>query len=206
MACGETPAGACLIPRSGCASSQTQRWSAIIFPCTSPCFLAASVLRTLPATRARQEISCLLALNCELDSTSVERQSKGGNGPKDADCGSRLQPGGSSQGICGIIPPLALLPPLRSSLNSLGLCSEHPRGTAQRPLRNPVPLDTSALLLTSGGHAQVRDANSSQLEVTIWDSKEQRGSSGFMGECILNLSKLVPFQVRASPIFMSVGV
>lgn len=41
---------------------------------------------------------------------------------------------------------------------------------------------------------RVPDANHAQLEVTLWDGKEQRNSSGFMGECILNLSKLVPFQ------------
>jgi len=68
--------------------------------------------------------------------------------------------------------------------------------------RNIAPI--SQLLTRGKNHAQVRDANSSQLEVTIWDSKEQRSSSGFMGECILNLSKLVPFQVYILHIFHGV--
>lgn len=41
----------------------------------------------------------------------------------------------------------------------------------------------------------MKDANQSQLEVTIWDTAEAQGSPAtFMGECILNLSKLVPYQ------------
>ena len=44
-------------------------------------------------------------------------------------------------------------------------------------------------------HMPVKDANQSQLEVTIWDSGESEASPApFMGECILNLSKLVPYQ------------
>ena len=44
-------------------------------------------------------------------------------------------------------------------------------------------------------HLPVKDANQSQLEVTMWDSGEtQEFPAPFMGECILNLSKLVPYQ------------
>lgn len=42
---------------------------------------------------------------------------------------------------------------------------------------------------------EVSDANQTQLEVTIWDTAEaQAFPAPFMGECILNLSKLVPYQ------------
>jgi hypothetical protein len=42
---------------------------------------------------------------------------------------------------------------------------------------------------------EVKDANQTQLEVTIWDTAEMQPFPGpFMGECILNLSKLVPYQ------------
>ena len=37
----------------------------------------------------------------------------------------------------------------------------------------------------------VLDASVSQLEVTMWDSRP--GNAAFLGECILNLSKLVPY-------------
>jgi hypothetical protein len=41
----------------------------------------------------------------------------------------------------------------------------------------------------------VHDANQTQLEVTIWDTSEvQAFPATFMGECILNLFKLVPYQ------------
>ena len=41
----------------------------------------------------------------------------------------------------------------------------------------------------------VTDANHSQLEITIWDASEASPlPAPFMGECILNLSKLVPYQ------------
>ena len=51
------------------------------------------------------------------------------------------------------------------------------------------------LLLLSEFHLPVKDANQSQLEVTIWDTAEtQAYPVPFMWECILNLSKLVPYQ------------
>ena len=41
----------------------------------------------------------------------------------------------------------------------------------------------------------VQDANQTQLEVTMWDTSEvQAFPAPFMGECILNLFKLVPYQ------------
>jgi hypothetical protein len=52
-----------------------------------------------------------------------------------------------------------------------------------------------SLLSFAEFHLPVNDANQSQLEVTVWDTAEtQAFPAPFMGECILNLSKLVPYQ------------
>ena len=51
------------------------------------------------------------------------------------------------------------------------------------------------LLIDAEFYLPVKDANQSQLEVTIWDTADQQPfPASFMGECILNLSKLVPYQ------------
>mmetsp|Transcript_20964 Transcript_20964/g.48444 ORF Transcript_20964/g.48444 Transcript_20964/m.48444 type:complete len:627 (-) Transcript_20964:47-1927(-) len=64
-----------------------------------------------------------------------------------------------------------------------------------QPLSPPL---SSLLTPNSTTQAQILDAHSSHLEVSIWDTKSrckgQQSSAGFMGECLLNLSKLVPFQ------------